>query len=48
MNLDTTHRHSEWFKETGYFQKKENSGNFKREECYNYDIQRHFTQECQK
>ena len=48
INLDTTHRHSEWFKETVCFQKKENSSNFKKEECYNCDILEHFTWECQK
>ena len=48
MNLNTTHRHLRWFKGTGHFQKKRNSSSFKREECYNCDILRHFTQECQK
>ena len=48
INLDTTHRCSEWFKETGHFQKKENSSNSKREEYYTCDILEHFTQKCQK
>ena len=48
MNLDTTHRHLRWFKGTGCFQKKRNSSNFKRGECYNCDILEHFTQECWK
>ena len=43
INLDTTQECSEWFKETKCFQKKENSSNSKREECYNYDITEHFT-----
>ena len=48
INLNATHRCLEWFKRTGCFQKKENSSNFKKRECYNCDILEHFTQKCQK
>ena len=48
MNLNTTHRHLRWFKEKESFQKKRNSSNFKREECYNCGTSGHFTQKCQK
>ena len=48
MNLNTTHRCSGQFKGTGCFQKKKNSSNFKREECYNCGISEHFMQKCQK
>ena len=42
MNLDTTHEHSEWFKETGHFKKKENNSNIKEIKCYTCDIKEHY------
>ena len=42
MNLDTIYKNLGCFKETGYFQKKENSNNIKRVECYKCDIREHY------
>ena len=48
MNLDTIYKYLRHFKETEYFQKKENSSNIKKIKCYNYNIKRHYTQDCCK
>ena len=48
MNLYTTQKYLEHFKETDHFQKNENSSNTKKIKCYNYDIKEHYTQDCCK
>ena len=48
MDLDTTQRHSRHKKESGHFQKKENSSSIKKEKCYNCNIKEHYTNECRK
>ena len=42
MNFDTIYEHSEYFKETEYFQKKENSSYIKKIDYYNCDIKEHY------
>ena len=46
MNLDTIYRCLRCFKETRYFQKKENDSNIKIVECYNCDIIKYYIQDC--
>ena len=43
MKLDAIYKYLKYFKETEYFQKKENSDNIKKIKCYNYNIKEHYT-----
>ena len=48
MNLDTIYEHLRQFKGTKHFQKKENSSNIRKVECYNCDIKEHYARDCYK
>ena len=48
MNLDTIQRHPKQRKGSEHFQKKGNSSSIKKEKCYNYNIEEHYTNECRK
>ena len=48
IDLDIIYEHSEWFKETGCFQRKENSSNTKGVKYYNCDFKEYYAWECHK